>query len=105
MQQQISKFLRCIEEQRFYDAHEVFEEVWFPRRFEKNGEVELLKGFINAAVSFELYKRKRYHQSKKVWKNYLKYRQLLYKLQTPYTNEYHQLVRYLDSYNKSLKTH
>ncbi|SFV58693.1 hypothetical protein MNB_SM-5-18 [hydrothermal vent metagenome] len=53
----------------------------------------LLKGFINAAVSFELRKRGRILQSKKVWCNYLKYRQLLFKVDSPYLNEYYQLSR------------
>jgi hypothetical protein len=105
MKQQIDKFVTCIEQQRFFEAHEMLEEVWFPRRFEHNAEVQLLKGFINAAVSFELHKRGRQPQSKRVWANYLKYRQLLYKVKSPYLREYHALARYIEGYNNSLKTH
>jgi hypothetical protein len=95
------EFILCLEEQRFYDAHESLEEVWFPMRFEKNSEVKLIKGFINAAVSFELYKRGRILQSKKVWSNYLKYRPLLSQLQTQNQNIYHQLSRRLEAINSN----
>ena len=70
----------ALDEKRFYDAHEILEEVWFPKRFEDNNEVKLLKGFINAAVSFELFQKGRHEASKKIWRNYLKYRQLLFKI-------------------------
>ena len=96
MQTQITKFSLYLKEERFYDAHEVLEELWFPRRFEKKPEVQLLKGFINAAVSFELSKRGRAMQSKKVWSNYLKYRPLLYKVQTN-KQEFYQLSRYVEA--------
>ncbi len=92
----IEEFVACIEEERFYDAHEVLEELWFPRRFEKCIEIELLKGFINAAVSFELIKRGRMAQSRRVWANYLKYRQNLYKISSNYKNSYFKLARYIE---------
>ena len=98
MLKKIQNFKSCIHEQRYYDAHEALEEVWFPRRFEKSSEVQLLKGFINAAVSFELHKRGRVVQSKKVWGNYLKYRPLLQSI-TEYKNDFYRLSRYIESIN------
>ncbi len=98
----LDEFIQCIQEQRFYDAHESLERIWFPRRFEEDNEIKLLKGFINAAVSFELLKRGRTDSSKKVWKNYLKYRTLLYKVSSPHLNHYHAISRYLESYNTRL---
>ena len=95
----VEEFLLCIEEQRYYDAHEVLEEVWFPLRFKECNEVKLIKGFINASVSFELHKRGRIEQSKKVWGNYLRYRALLYKLDSPNQNTYYQLSRRLETIN------
>ena len=100
MKSKIKKFKKCLNEKQFYDAHEALEEAWFPRRFEDSDEVRLLKGFINASVSFELYKRGRVRQSKKVWANYLKYRPLLFKVQNSYSNEYYQLSRYIEEINK-----
>jgi len=92
----IDDFLVCLDEKRFYDAHESIESVWFPRRFEDCDEVRLLKGFINAAVSFELNKRGRAKQSEKVWKNYIKYRPLLYKIESKNLNSYHYVARYIE---------
>lgn len=67
-------FLACLAEARYYDAHEVLEAVWFPRRAEKSPEVLLIKGLINASVSCELYKRGRFHKVPGPWNIYLKYR-------------------------------
>ncbi len=95
-QNKLDEFRECLREERFYDAHEALEALWFPRRFEDDSEVKLLKGFINAAVSFELVKKGRIPQSKKVWQSYLKYRQLLFKVNSPYLNEYYQLSRRIE---------
>lgn len=70
-------FLACLHEERYYDAHEVLEALWFPVRFEKRSEVLLLKGLINASVSFELRKRGRAHKAPGPWNVYLKYREYL----------------------------
>ncbi|WP_415397206.1 DUF309 domain-containing protein [Sulfurimonas sp. CS5] len=93
----LDEFIKCLDEQGYFEAHEILEEVWFPRRFENNNEIKLLKGFINAAVSFELEKKGRTDASKRVWKNYIKYRQLLYKVDSVYFNKYHFIVRYIDN--------
>ena len=93
----LDEYIKCINEERYYDAHESIESIWFPRRFEDNNEIKLLKGFINAAVSFELYKRSREKQSSRVWANYLKYRQLLYKIDSPYLNRYNTISREIEA--------
>ncbi len=98
---QLEEFTVCLQQERYYDAHEALEVLWFTRRFEESAEVKLLKGLINAAVSFELIKRERILQSKKVWANYLKYRQNLYKINAPYLNEYYKLTRYVEEINKN----
>jgi len=95
------KFLELLYDDKFYEAHEVLEEIWFPRRFEDNDEIKLIKGFINAAVSFELLKKGKKENSKKVWTTYLKYRSLLYKMDTKNYNIYHKLVREIDSLRKN----
>jgi hypothetical protein len=97
----IEEFMEHLEAQRFYEAHEALEEVWFPRRFEKSDEMNLLKGFINASVSFELFKRGRELQSQKVWQNYLKYRTVLYRVPAENKNLYYQLSRYLEDINRN----
>lgn len=70
-------YMKSLEEERYYDAHEDLEALWFPRRFEKEDEVMLWKGFINAAVCFELIKLGRPKPSETAWKTYLKYVALL----------------------------
>ncbi|MBT5935775.1 DUF309 domain-containing protein [Sulfurimonas sp.] len=99
----IKEYRLCIDEKRYYDAHEALEEIWFPRRFEKNTEMLLLKGFINAAVSFELVKLGREKPSKIAWLTYLKYRPLLYKISSPYLNEYHALARHIENLRNAKK--
>ncbi len=75
------EFIRLIEAGEYYEAHEVLEEVWFPRRFEKDDEIFLIKGFINASVAFELHRRGRMEPAKKTWQVYLKYRPMLEKVE------------------------
>lgn len=77
MREAVEAYLLCLREERFYDAHEVLEAFWFPRRFEKTDDVLLLKGFINASVSFELIKRGRPEPSMRAWKTYMKYLPLM----------------------------
>lgn len=97
MTKYLDEFRRCIGEQRYFDAHEILEEVWFPRRFENCDEVKLLKGFINAAVSLELAKRGKYLSSKKVWDNYLKYKPYLNKIDSPYKKQYQATAIYIEN--------
>ena len=92
----LDEFIKHLEKGRFYEAHESIEEIWFKRRFEDCDEMRLLKGFINASVCFELIKRGREEQSKRVWKTYLKYRQLLHKIDSPHINTYYKISRHID---------
>lgn len=92
----LENFTLSLNEERFYDAHEDLEEIWFPRRFEESDEVKLLKGFINAAVSFELIKKGRIDASKKVWKNYLKYLPLLETINSKYIKNYQDIALHVE---------
>lgn len=92
--------MNLIKEEKFYDAHEVLEDVWFPQRKEKTPQVLVLKGFINASVALELKRLRRDENAKKVWQNYLKYRPLIKKC-----NEeiFYEIEEFLDScYDKYL---
>jgi len=73
----IDRYKSLILEHKFFEAHEALEEFWFPRRKSKTREVLIVKGFINAAVSFELYKRKRQLNAKRVWQTYKKFSALI----------------------------
>lgn len=73
----IREYKELILNHRFYEAHEVLEEFWFPRRKEKTPTTLIVKGFINAAVAFELKKRAREKRAIVVWGNYIKFMKLL----------------------------
>jgi Domain of unknown function (DUF309) len=98
----INEFIVCINETRYYDAHETLEKIWFPRRFEKSSEMNLIKGFINAAVSFEVIKRGRPESAKKVWQTYEKYIILLGSFESPYNSRYIELDQFLRQKNSEL---
>jgi hypothetical protein len=98
----LDSFLNSLNEQRFYDAHEDLEELWFPKRFEDDDEIRLLKGFINAAVSFELIKRGRPNPSKKAWANYLKYKTLLNTINSPYKQKYKDISLHVEQIHSDL---
>lgn len=92
----LDRFVLCLDEERFYDAHEALEEIWFPRRFEDDMEMKLIKGFINAAVSFELSKRGRPDPASRAWENYEKYRPLLEAFNSTNTGYYKRLAKRLE---------
>ena len=70
---EIEKFKDLINEKLYYEAHEALEELWFPIRKTKDDYCLVLKGFINAAVSLELFKRNKREQSGKIYLIYIKY--------------------------------
>ncbi len=89
-------FVISIESERYYDAHEDLEAIWFPCRFEGNDEVKLWKGFINAAVCFELIQKGRPKPSEVAWKTYLKYRALLGTFETDHYEIYVRIVQLIE---------
>ena len=93
----MDQFVEQINAAEYYKAHETLEEIWFPRRFEDNDEIKLIKGFINAAVSFELIKKGRPKASiEKVWNNYHKYKVLLGTFESPFNSRYEELAQFLE---------
>jgi hypothetical protein len=97
----LESFIKNLRDKNFYAAHEDLESIWFPRRFEDNNEIKLLKGFINASVSFELLKKGKIEPSKKVWGNYLKYRDLVSSIDSIYLKNYHQIIEEIEQMKKS----
>ncbi|ABB43329.1 hypothetical protein Suden_0048 [Sulfurimonas denitrificans DSM 1251] len=94
---QLDSFIENLKNKNFYDAHEDIELLWFKRRFEDSDEIKLLKGFINASVSFELYKKGKVEASKKVWQTYLKYRELIHKIDSPHLYMYNLIIEEIQS--------
>ncbi|MDD5400617.1 MAG: DUF309 domain-containing protein [Sulfurimonas sp.] len=97
----LNNFIQNLRDEKFYDAHEDLEAIWFTRRFEESDEIKLLKGFINASVSFELLKKGKAEPSQRVWKNYLKYRDLIHSVNSPYIDKYHQIIEEIEKIKKS----
>jgi len=93
----IKEYKELILEHKFFEAHEVLEEFWFPRRRQKDDLTLVVKGFINAAVSFELYKRGRFENSKKVWQVYLKFSLLINKIENKELKELKDFIEEFQS--------
>lgn len=98
----LDEYISNLDKQEYYDAHESLEEIWFPRRFEDSDEVRLLKGLINASVSFELVKKGRMESSEKVWKNYLKYRPLIENVDSEHTQRYREIILHVEKIKERL---
>jgi hypothetical protein len=73
----ISIFNQYLINKKYYDAHEILEEVWYPLRFKRDTKYFMLKGLINASVSFELHKRGKIDASNKIFLVYLKYKDMI----------------------------
>ncbi len=96
MEEACEAFIRLIEAGEYYEAHEALEAVWYPRRFEDDDEMRLVKGFINASVAFELIRRGRPAPAAKTWRVYLKYRPLMEGLSSPHLPYYRRVEAALD---------
>jgi hypothetical protein len=99
---EVDEFVKALDQKNFFEAHEVLEKIWFVKRFEDTNEIKLLKGFINACVSFELHKRGRANASARVWKTYLKYRQLLFKTGSHKVKLYYVIFLKIENTKKGL---
>ena len=52
-------FIELLDQQAYFDAHEVLEEAWHPLRKKNHPLKNLTKGLINGAICFEHLKRNR----------------------------------------------
>ena len=96
MKQTFEEFKKLIVEQKYFEAHEILEEIWHPMRKSLHPERDIIRGFINAAVSLELKKRGR-NNYLKVWKTYEKHKNKINN-----NKLYEDLAMFLDNY-KGLK--
>ena len=53
----LKHYLQLLEEEEYFEAHEVLEEAWHPLRLRKDPLANLAKGLINGAITFEHIKR------------------------------------------------
>lgn len=55
----LKEYLQLLEEEAYFEAHEVLEEAWHPLRLGNHPLANLAKGLINGAITFEHIKRNR----------------------------------------------
>ena len=75
-------YIQLLNNEQFFDAHEVLEEAWHPLRRAKDPLRNLLKGLINASIAFEHIKRNREESKRKattVFSSYIRYKPLCVK--------------------------
>lgn len=53
----LKEYLKLLDQEEYFEAHEVMEEAWHPLRLKKDPLANLPKGLINAAITFEHIKR------------------------------------------------
>jgi predicted metal-dependent hydrolase len=61
-------YLRLMNEEEYFEAHEVLEEAWHPLRLSNHPLKNLAKGLINGAIAFEHLKRDRHNADNKARK-------------------------------------
>ena len=90
MKEAFEEFKSLITQKKYYEAHEILEEIWHPLRKSLHPDRDIIRGFINAAVSLELKKRGR-NNYLKVWQTYEKH-----KLKINNNSLYVELAIFLD---------
>ena len=61
----LREYLLLLEQEAYFDAHEVLEEAWHPLRKVDYPLKNLVKGLINGAIAFEHIKRDRQYAAQK----------------------------------------
>jgi predicted metal-dependent hydrolase len=64
----LREYLRLMDAEAYFEAHEVLEEAWHPLRLRKDPLANLVKGLINGAVCFEHIRRQREGYAKRARK-------------------------------------
>ena len=77
METYLRRFIEEMENDRFYEAHEVLETYWHTIRKTDHPLKNLCKGFINGATAFELLKRGNREGAGRLWRTYEKYLPLM----------------------------
>ena len=86
------KFRSEIENKKYFEAHEILESLWLEMKKSDHKDKNIIRGFINAAVSMELKKRGREIPSERVWQTYEKYKKDIFD-----NKLYLEMVKFLDS--------
>ncbi len=89
----LEKIILLLQEKKFVKCHYIFEELWKEYKSHEDTREEsfILKAFVNASVSFELYNMQRYEHSNNVWNTYLKYEYLIEQINTNNSSNYKKI--------------
>jgi hypothetical protein len=75
----LEKIILLLNKNEFVESHDIFEELWREYKNNESSRIEsfILKAFVNASVSFELYKMNKFEHSQNLWNTYIKYEYLI----------------------------
>jgi len=79
LEEALRMYVSLFENAQYFEAHEILEEAWHPLRRKNHPLKNLVKGIINAAISFEHIKRDQQEANRKAQKvmaSYDRYRVL-----------------------------
>lgn len=65
LEEALNTYLRFMQEEEYFEAHEALEEGWHPLRLRDEPIANLAKGLINGAICFEHIKRNKKNAEKK----------------------------------------
>lgn len=91
----LQEIISLLKEEKFVEVHDIFEELWREYKNDKSTREEsfILKAFVNASVSIELYKMHRIEHSINVWNTYKKYENLIETLKTKNSLNYKNIKK------------
>ena len=89
----LEEIILLLKEEKFVQVHDIFEELWREYKNCENTREEsfILKAFVNASVSIELYNMQRFEHSLNVWNTYLKYENLMDKIESVNSKNYKKI--------------
>jgi len=95
LNKELKEALKLLVNNEFIKAHDLFEGLWREYKDDKKTREEsfILKAFVNASISFELYKMNRIEHSINVWNTYKKYEDLIDSLISPNRDTYKELKK------------
>lgn len=95
LEEDLRKVIFLLLEDEFIESHDFLERLWRVYKNDEKSRKEsfILKAFVNATVSFELYKMKRFEHSNNVWNTYKKYENLIETLKTKNSLNYKNIKK------------
>jgi len=93
LNEELNDIIFLLEIENFIEAYNKLEELWKKYKNDEKTREEsfILKAFVNASVSFELYNMQRFEHSNNVWNTFLKYENLIDNLETKNSLNYKKI--------------